>query len=113
MKLQSYMSGQWVEGSGQGVEIFNAINGESVGEVTSTGVDFKAALEYGREKGAALRAMTFHERATMLKALAKHLMDKKEDFYRISAWTGATRADSWVDIEGGLGTVFTLSLIHI
>lgn len=107
MKLQSYMSGQWVEGSGQGVEIFNAINGESVGEVTSTGVDFKAALEYGREKGAALRAMTFHERATMLKALAKHLMDKKEDFYRISAWTGATRADSWVDIEGGLGTVFT------
>ncbi len=108
MKLQSYLSGQWVEGQGAGVEVFNAVNGESVGEVSSTGADFKAALEYGREKGGrALRAMTFHERANMLKALGQHLMSKKEDFYRVSAWTGATRADSWVDIEGGVGTVFT------
>jgi len=108
MKLQSYLSGQWVEGQGAGVEVFNAVNGESVGEVSSTGADFKAALEYGREKGGrALRAMTFHERANMLKALGQHLMSKKEDFYRVSAWTGATRADSWVDIEGGIGTVFT------
>ena len=108
MKLQSYLSGQWVQGQGAGVEVFNAINGESLGEVTSGGADFKAALEYGREKGGvSLRAMTFHERANMLKALGKHLMDKKEDFYRVSAWTGATRADSWVDIEGGIGTVFT------
>jgi len=108
MKLQSYLSGQWVEGQGAGVEVFNAVNGESVGEVSSTGADFKAALEYGREKGGrALRAMTFHERANMLKALGQHLMSKKEDFYRVSAWTGATRADGWVDIEGGIGTVFT------
>lgn len=108
MKLQSYLSGQWVQGQGAGVEVFNAVNGESVGEVTSTGADFKAALEYGREKGGrALRAMTFHERASMLKALGQHLMSKKEDFYRVSAWTGATRADGWVDIEGGIGTVFT------
>jgi len=108
MKMQSYMSGQWVEGQGQGVEVFNAVNGEAVGEVTSAGIDFKAAVEYGREKGgAALRAMTFHERANMLKAMAQHLMAKKEDFYRVSAWTGATRADGWVDIEGGIGTVFT------
>jgi len=108
MKLQSYLSGQWVEGQGAGVEVFNAVNGESVGEVSSTGANFKAALEYGREKGGrALRAMTFHERANMLKALGQHLMSKKEDFYRVSAWTGATRADSWVDIEGGVGTVFT------
>jgi len=108
MKLQSYLSGQWVQGQGAGVEVFNAVNGESVGEVTSTGADFKAALEYGREKGGrALRAMTFHERANMLKALGQHLMGKKEDFYRVSAWTGATRADGWVDIEGGIGTVFT------
>mgnify|MGYP000075881981 CR=1 FL=1 len=108
MKLKSYLSGQWMEGQGVGVEVFNAVNGESLGEVTSTGIDFKAALAYGRETGgAALRAMTFHERANRLKELAKYLMEKKEEFYRVSAWTGATRADSWVDIEGGLGTVFT------
>ncbi len=110
MKLQSYVAGQWVEGQGAGVEVFNAVNGESVGEVTSTGIDFKAAVEYGRGKGGkALRAMTFHQRANMLKAMAKHLMEKKEDFYRVSAWTGATRADSWVDIEGGIGTVFSFA----
>ncbi|MCR8924456.1 phenylacetic acid degradation bifunctional protein PaaZ [Dasania sp. GY-MA-18] len=108
MKLQSYIAGQWLEGQGQGVEVLNAVNGELVAEVSSAGIDFKAALEYGRNKGgAALRAMTFHERANKLKALAQHLMAKKEEFYRVSAWTGATRADSWVDIEGGLGTVFT------
>lgn len=108
MKLPSYVSGQWVEGQGPGVEVYNAVNGEPVGEVTSSGIDFKAALKYAREKGgSALRAMTFHERANMLKAMAKHLMERKEDFYRVSAWTGATRADGWVDIEGGLGTVFT------
>ncbi|WP_339670746.1 phenylacetic acid degradation bifunctional protein PaaZ [Dasania marina] len=108
MKLQSYISGQWVEGQSQGVEVFNAINGEAVAEVSSSGIDFKAALEYGRSQGGvALRAMTFHERANRLKALAQHLMAKKEDFYRVSAWTGATRTDSWVDIEGGIGTVFT------
>jgi oxepin-CoA hydrolase/3-oxo-5,6-dehydrosuberyl-CoA semialdehyde dehydrogenase len=108
MKVQSYVSGQWVEGQSSGVEVYNAVNGEAVGVVSSDGIDFKAVVEYGREKGgAALRAMTFHERANMLKAMAKHLMEKKEDFYRVSAWTGATRSDSWVDIEGGIGTVFT------
>ena len=75
-------------------------------------MEFEQALEYGRSKGgAALRAMTIHERALALKALARHLLERKEEFYRISAFTGATRADSWVDIEGGIGTLFSFSSI--
>ncbi|PTO09525.1 phenylacetic acid degradation bifunctional protein PaaZ, partial [Escherichia coli] len=67
-----------------------------------------AARQFAIEKGApALRAMTFIERAAMLKAVAKHLLSEKERFYALSAQTGATRADSWVDIEGGIGTLFT------
>jgi len=75
-------------------------------------VDFEQALDYGRSKGGpALRAMTIHERALALKALAKHLLERKDQFYRVSAFTGATRADSWVDIEGGIGTLFSFSSI--
>ena len=75
-------------------------------------MDFERVLEYGRSAGGpALRALTIHERALALKALAKHLLSRKEDFYRISACTGATRADSWVDIEGGIGTLFSFSSI--
>ena len=76
--------------------------------MTSEGLDMAAARQFAIEKGApALRAMTFIERAAMLKAVAKHLLSEKERFYALSAQTGATRADSWVDIEGGIGTLFT------
>ncbi|MAY41659.1 phenylacetic acid degradation bifunctional protein PaaZ [Neptuniibacter sp. UBA847] len=110
MKLQSYINGQWVDGTDEGAEVFNAVNGESICTVSSTGVDFEDAVRYARETGGpALRKMTFHERANALKALAKMLMEKKEEFYRVSAWTGATRADSWIDIEGGISTMFTYS----
>jgi len=75
-------------------------------------VNFEQVLDYGRSKGGpALRAMTVHERALALKALARHLLERKDEFYRISAFTGATRADSWVDIEGGIGTLFSFSSI--
>jgi len=110
MKLQSYINGQWVDGTDAGAEVFNAVNGESVCTVSSAGIDFEDAVRYARETGGpALRKMTFHERANALKALAKMLMEKKEEFYRVSAWTGATRADSWIDIEGGISTMFTYS----
>lgn len=110
MKLESYINGQWVAGSDVGTEVFNAINGEPICTVSSTGVDFNDAVNFAREKGGpALRNLTFHERANALKALGKHLMEKKEKFYRVSAWTGATRADSWVDIEGGVATLFAYS----
>ena len=110
MKLQSYINGQWVEGTDSGADVFNAVNGDFICSVSSAGVDFNDAVTFARTKGGpALRKMTFHERANMLKELAKFLMEKKEEFYRVSAWTGATRTDSWIDIEGGIGTMFTYS----
>jgi oxepin-CoA hydrolase/3-oxo-5,6-dehydrosuberyl-CoA semialdehyde dehydrogenase len=110
MKIESYACGAWTAGTDDGVEVRNAINGESIGRVSSTGLDFADMLSWGRSKGgSALRQMTIHDRAIMLKALAKYLLDKKELFYAISAKTGATRADSWVDIEGGIGTLFAYS----
>ena len=110
MKLPSYVAGQWRIGEGAGVTLCDAVTGGSVCEVTSAGLDFAAAVRHGREHGStALRAMTFHDRAAALKAMAKHLMSKKEEFYALSALTGATRADGWIDIEGGIGTVFTFA----
>lgn len=110
MKIESYACGAWTAGSDDGVEVRNAINGESIGYVSSLGLDFADMLNHGRSQGGpALRQMTIHDRANMLKALAKYLLDKKEAFYDISAKTGATRADGWVDIEGGIGTVFAYS----
>jgi len=110
MKIESYACGAWVAGNDDGVEVRNAINGDAIGRVSSSGLDFADMLSHGRKLGGdALRSMTIHDRANRLKALAKHLLDKKELFYDISAKTGATRADSWVDIEGGIGTVFAYS----
>mgnify|MGYP003625907967 CR=1 FL=1 len=108
MKLHSYVTGQWREGEGEGVKLFDAVTGDAICDVTSAGLDFGAVARYGREQGGpALRNMTFIERAAALKAMAKHLMSKKEEFYALSAKTGATRSDGWIDIEGGIGTVFT------
>ena len=108
MKLQSYVAGQWRDGEGEGVTLCDAVTGESVCEVTGSGLDLAEAVRHGREQGSpALRAMTFHDRAAALKAMAKHLMSKKDEFYALSARTGATRADGWIDIEGGIGTVFS------
>ncbi len=110
MKIESYVNGVWTPGQGEGVEVRNAISGDPIGTVDSSGIDFAGVLRHGREAGGkALRALTIHERANRLKALAKHLLEKKEKFYQISAMTGATRGDSWVDIEGGIGTVFAYS----
>lgn len=108
--LENYSEGQWVRGSGKMQALYNAITGEPFAETSSNGVNFKAMLEYARRVGGPkLRAMTFHERALMLKRLAKHLNDKKELFYKVSAATGATKLDSWIDIEGGIGTMFVFA----
>jgi oxepin-CoA hydrolase/3-oxo-5,6-dehydrosuberyl-CoA semialdehyde dehydrogenase len=110
MRLQNYAMGEWVAGTGKSAELFNAVTGEVIGEASSGGLDFAAMAAYSRAVGGpALRKMTFHERALMLKALAKYLMDRKEEFYSLSAATGATRTDSWIDIEGGIGTLFAFS----
>ena len=108
--LQNYALGEWVAGTGKTADLVHAVTGEKFAETSSGGLDFKAMTEYARRVGGPkLRAMTFHERAAMLKAMAKHLLEHKDSFYRISAATGATKADSWVDIEGGIGTLFAYS----
>ncbi|MEO8719590.1 MAG: phenylacetic acid degradation bifunctional protein PaaZ [Ginsengibacter sp.] len=108
MKLGNYITGKWIEGDGDGQHLYNAVNGEIIAKATTKGLDFASILEYGRKKGSpALRRMTFQERGRMLKALALHLLEHKEKFYALSYKTGATRADSWVDIEGGIGNLFS------
>ena len=105
--LSSYAQGAWVEGKGRPVTLYHAVTGEPVAQASSEGVDFQGMLEFARRTGGpALRIKTFHERARMLKALASHLMERKDGFYAISAATGATKNDSWIDIEGGIGTLF-------
>ena len=106
-KIQNYVTGQWMEGKGQGVPMFDAITGEVVGLSDTEGFDFAEILHYGRTIGSEkLRKMTFQERGNMLKKLALYLVKKKADFYEISYRTGATKIDSWIDIEGGFGNLF-------
>ncbi len=107
MKLQNYILGNWVTGDGDGQPLYDAVNGETITYATTKGFDFASVLQYGREIGnTSLRKLSFHERGRMLKALALYLLEKKEKFYRISYHTGATKADSWIDIEGGIGNLF-------
>ena len=107
-KLGNYITGKWIEGDGEGQLLYNAVNGNPIVASSSAGLDFAAVLQYAREKGnPALRKMTFQERGRMLRALAHHLMQQKEKFYNISYQSGATRIDSWIDIEGGIGNLFS------
>ena len=107
-KLGNYVTGRWIEGDGEGEILYDAVDGTPVAAATTRGLDFRAILQYGREAGTAtLRRMTFQQRGRMLKALALHLLSRKETFYELSYRTGATRADSWIDIEGGIGNLFS------
>src|SRR5687767_4495873 len=109
-RIENYAVGEWVRGSGKGTDLFHAVTGEEIGEASSEGLDFRAMVAYARRFGGpALRKMTFHERARMLKAMATYLNGRKEEFYLISAASGATRADSWIDIDGGIGTMFVFA----
>jgi len=107
-RLESYVAGAWRPGIGEGRAIKHAATGETVAHIGSDGLDFADAIAWGRDQGGtALRKLTFHERALMLKAVGQKLMEAKEDFYQESFATGATRKDSWIDIEGGIGTLLT------
>jgi oxepin-CoA hydrolase / 3-oxo-5,6-dehydrosuberyl-CoA semialdehyde dehydrogenase len=109
-QLESYVCNQWVRGSGPGKVLNDASTGEPVALIDSTGIDFAEVLEHGRTVGnPALRKLTFHQRAAMLKEMGKYLAERKEEFYALSTATGATRTDSWIDIEGGFGTLFAYS----
>ena len=104
--FQNYILGNWSNGDGVETNLYHAINGSFIGTASSAGIPFKDVLEYARKNGPTLRKMTFQERGRMLKALALYLMERKEKYYTVSAWTGATRIDSWIDIEGGIGNLF-------
>ncbi len=106
-KLENYITGKWITGDGDGQQLYNAVTAEAIATASTKGLDFKSITDYARTVGnPALRKMTFHARGNMLKALALHLRNHLEKFYKISYQTGATKADSWVDIEGGIGNLF-------
>jgi oxepin-CoA hydrolase/3-oxo-5,6-dehydrosuberyl-CoA semialdehyde dehydrogenase len=112
-QLENYVTGNWIKGDGNGQTLYNAVNGDSIGFATTKGIDFKEVLHYARTKGnPALRKLSFHERGLMLKALALHLRNHLDKFYQLSYQTGATKADSWVDIEGGIGNLFSYASLR-
>ncbi|GAA4391277.1 phenylacetic acid degradation bifunctional protein PaaZ [Tsukamurella soli] len=106
--LSSYAAGRWFTAEDAGTPVFSAVDGTEVARVSATGLDVAGMVTYAREVGCpALAALTFHERATALKALALTLMAGKAEFYELSKSTGATRRDCAVDIDGGFGTVLS------
>jgi len=111
-KLGNYIAGKWITGDGDGQALFNAVTGETIAAATTKGLDFASILDYGRQHGNKLRKMTFHERGMMLRALALHLRNHLDKFYQVSYQTGATKADSWVDIEGGIGNLFSYASLR-
>jgi oxepin-CoA hydrolase/3-oxo-5,6-dehydrosuberyl-CoA semialdehyde dehydrogenase len=113
MRLENYVLGKWTPGDGEGKQLYNAINGTEVAIADSSGLDFGDILHYGRKVGnPALRKMTFQQRGLMLKALALHLHSMKDKFYEVSYLTGATKMDSWIDIEGGIGNLFAYASLR-
>lgn len=111
--LHNYTCGKWIAGAETGQELYNAINGDIIATASSKGLDFARMMDYARTVGGPrLRKLTFHERGMMLKALATHLLSKKDIFYKLSWATGATKIDSWVDIEGGIGNLFTYASLR-
>jgi len=105
LTLQNFAEGRWVTGTGELADLCSAVTGEVVARTSSQGLDFAAMLRFAREEGGpALRARTFHERAFMLRALAEALTSQKQELYELSYDTGATKSDSWIDIDGGIGT---------
>lgn len=112
-KLENYILGKWITGDGDGQPLFNAVTGSQIASASTKGIDFKEVLSYARNTGnPALRKLSFHERGLMLKSLALHLRDHLDRFYQLSYQTGATKADSWVDIEGGIGNLFSYASLR-
>ncbi len=110
MQLANFAEGKWIQSNEGARELRSAITGDVIATASTSGLDFKMMLDYGRRVGGPnLRRITFHERAHMLKALAKYLMERKDALYELSYETGATKKDSWIDIDGGISTVFVFS----
>jgi oxepin-CoA hydrolase/3-oxo-5,6-dehydrosuberyl-CoA semialdehyde dehydrogenase len=111
-QLQNYILGSWITGDGDGQLLYNAVNGNAIATASTQGINFADVLNYARSNGNALRQMTFTERGLLLKALALHLRNHLPELYAISYQTGATKADSWVDIEGGIGNLFSYASLR-
>jgi oxepin-CoA hydrolase/3-oxo-5,6-dehydrosuberyl-CoA semialdehyde dehydrogenase len=113
MKLKNFAAGKWIEGNAQGQQLFDASSGDLVAVADSSGLDISEMYAYARNVGnPALRRMTFRERGLMLKSLALYLFERKDKYYPISYKTGATKADSWIDIEGGIGNLFSYASLR-
>lgn len=112
-KTGNYVTGRWITGDGEGQPLYNAVKGNIIGYASTKGLDFAAILDYARTTGSpALRKMSFQQRGLMLRALAMHLRNHLDKFYHISYQTGATKADSWIDIEGGIGNLFAYASLR-
>lgn len=112
-KLHNYITGKWICGDDVGQPLYHAVTGETIAYASTAGLDFDSILRYARNTGnPSLRKMTFHERGRMLKALALHLQKNLQKFYAVSYQTGATRSDSWIDIEGGIGNLFSYASLR-
>jgi oxepin-CoA hydrolase/3-oxo-5,6-dehydrosuberyl-CoA semialdehyde dehydrogenase len=108
MAVASYVAGRWQDPAGDRAVLLNAATSQPVADIGTAPIDMVPVIDHARSVGgAALREMTFHERALVLKQLALHLNGKKNDFYELSTWTGATKRDSLVDVDGGIGVLFT------
>ncbi|GAO42408.1 phenylacetic acid degradation bifunctional protein PaaZ [Flavihumibacter petaseus] len=111
--LENYVTGRWVKGDGDGQTLYHAVNGTPIFTASTAGLDWEAIVRFARETGnPALRRLTFHERGRMLRALALHLQQFLPEFYEVSLMTGATRGDSWIDLEGGIGNLFSYASLR-
>ncbi|SFQ48441.1 phenylacetic acid degradation bifunctional protein PaaZ [Parafilimonas terrae] len=112
-KLGNFVADKWITGDGEGQPLYNAVTGEPITSATTNGLDFKAMIDYAHTFGNPnLRKLTFHERGRMLRALALHLRNHLDTFYALSYKTGATKTDSWIDIEGGIGNLFSYASLR-
>lgn len=110
MKLDSFVSGHWISPGRDTIEVRSAVTGDVIAQASSGGLDMRETLNYARNDGGqALRRLTFHQRADLLKKLAQYLTERKDQLYKLSFQTGATRTDNLIDIDGGIGTLFVYS----
>ncbi len=110
---ENYVCGVWTRGSGKPVDLVDAITGQPFGYANADGLNMREVLQHARSAGGnALRKMTFHERGRMLRALALYLTDRKAEYYELSYRTGATKIDSWIDIDGGIGNLFAYASLR-
>ncbi|HEY5879922.1 MAG TPA: phenylacetic acid degradation bifunctional protein PaaZ [Nakamurella sp.] len=108
LAITSYVAGRWQDPAGDRLALLDAATAEPVAEIGTAPIDLAPVIAHARSVGGpALRELTFHERALALKQLALHLNGRRDDFYHLSTWTGATRRDSVVDVDGGIGVLFT------